>query len=66
EQQVTATIGGKTAEVQYAGGAPGLVAGTMQVNLKVPEGVEPGSAVEVVLKVGGISSPAGVTIVVGQ
>ena len=31
--QVAATIGGKPATVQYAGGAPGIVAGVIQVNL---------------------------------
>ncbi|HYW48717.1 MAG TPA: hypothetical protein VE959_37985 [Bryobacteraceae bacterium] len=60
---VTATIGGQTATVQYAGGSPGSVAGVIQVNLQVPAGLTAG-AVPVVLQVGGASSQSGVTMVV--
>jgi len=59
---VAATIGGKAATVQYAGGAQSVVAGVMQINLVVPSGLTPGPN-PVVLTVGGVSSPAGVTIV---
>jgi uncharacterized protein (TIGR03437 family) len=62
---VTATIGGKTATVQYAGGAQSLVAGIFQINLQIPSGLTPG-ANAVVLAAGGVSSPAGVTIVTGN
>ena len=58
---LTATIGGKQAAVQYAGGAVGLVAGVVQVNLQVPAGLAPGAA-QVVVQVGGVPSQAGVTI----
>jgi len=61
---VTATIGGQTARVFYAGSAPGLVAGAMQVNIEVPANVTPGSAVEVIVKAGAAASQAGVTIAV--
>ncbi len=61
---VTATIGGQPALVSYAGSAPGLVAGVLQVNLEVPDNITPGSAVEVIVKVGGAASRAGVTIAV--
>jgi uncharacterized protein (TIGR03437 family) len=60
---VTAQIGGQPATVYYAGGAPGMAAGVMQLNLQVPAGVA-GSAVPVTLTVGGQSSPPGVTIAV--
>jgi uncharacterized protein (TIGR03437 family) len=63
-QSVKVTIGGIDSSVQYAGGAPGFVAGVMQVNVTVPPQVSPGAAVPVVLTVGGISSPGGVTIAV--
>jgi len=33
---VTATINGQTAEVIYAGGAPGLIPGLAQINLRLP------------------------------
>jgi uncharacterized protein (TIGR03437 family) len=64
-QQVTATVGGKAATVQFAGGAPGLVAGVLQVNVLVPTGLTPG-ANDVVIKVGSSTSPSGVTIYVSQ
>jgi uncharacterized protein (TIGR03437 family) len=52
------------AEVLYAGGAPGLVAGVMQVNVRVPPNVAPGNAAPVVLRVGDAVSPAGVTMAI--
>ncbi|HYM06062.1 MAG TPA: hypothetical protein VEU11_05835 [Terriglobales bacterium] len=61
---LSVTIGGQTAQVQYEGGAPGEVAGVMQVNVQIPSGIQPGNAVPVVLKVGNASSPSGVTIAV--
>ncbi len=64
-QTVTATIGGKAATVQYAGGAPGIVQGVSQINLQVPPGLTPG-ANAVVISIGGVSSPAGVTVVTGN
>ncbi len=59
----TATIGGRDASIQYAGGAQGIVAGVMQVNVQIPAGLTPGP-VAVVLKSGTQSSPNGVTIYV--
>jgi uncharacterized protein (TIGR03437 family) len=59
---VTATIGGVAAQVRYAGGAPGLIAGVMQVNVVVPAGVSRTAAV--VLTVGGVASQGGVTVAV--
>jgi uncharacterized protein (TIGR03437 family) len=61
---VTATIGGIGATVQYAGSAPGEVAGLLQVNVVVPQGVSRAAAVPVTVSVGGIASQAGVTIAV--
>jgi uncharacterized protein (TIGR03437 family) len=58
------TIGGQSAQVMYAGGAPGEVAGLMQINVQVPGGMQAGNAVPVLVKVGGVSSQAGVTIAV--
>jgi uncharacterized protein (TIGR03437 family) len=61
---VTATVGGQNAPVKYAGGAPGEVAGLMQVNVQIPAGIETGDAVPVVLRVGNAFSQGGVTIAV--
>jgi uncharacterized protein (TIGR03437 family) len=61
---VSFTVGGQTAGLLYAGEAPGEIAGVMQLNLTIPAGVQPGSAVPVVVQVGDASSPTGVTIAV--
>jgi trimeric autotransporter adhesin len=60
---VTATIGGKTATVSYAGAAPSSVAGVWQVNAQVPAGLSAGP-VPVLVTVGGVPSQPGVTITV--
>jgi uncharacterized protein (TIGR03437 family) len=62
-QNVTVTIGGRQAQVQYAGSAPGLVAGAVQVNAVIPEDTPSGPAA-VVLTIGNSSSQPGVTIAV--
>ena len=61
---VTAQIGGQPATVQYAGGAPGMAAGVLQINVQIPAGVAAGSSVPVTLSIGGQSSQTGVTIAV--
>jgi uncharacterized protein (TIGR03437 family) len=61
---VSFTVGGQTAGLLYAGEAQGEIAGVMQLNLTIPSGVQPGSAVPVVVQVGDASSPTGVTIAV--
>jgi uncharacterized protein (TIGR03437 family) len=61
---VTALVGGQPAVVQYAGGAPGFVAGLMQVNIVIPGNISPGAAVPVILKVADSQSQGGVTIAV--
>ena len=57
-------IGGREATVTYAGGAPGLVLGVVQVNVVVPGGVPPGNSVPVVMTVGGEASQSGVTLAI--
>ena len=57
---VNVTVGGIAAPVQYAGGAPGQVAGLMQVNVQIPSGVPPGGYVPIVLQVGNSSTTQGV------
>jgi uncharacterized protein (TIGR03437 family) len=63
-QPVTATLGGINTPVQYAGGVPGLVAGVLQVNVKIPQGVAPGSAVPLTIQVGSQNSQTGVTLAI--
>jgi len=58
---VQVTIGGQPADLLYAGTAPTL-AGVMQINVRVPSGIKPGSAVPVVVTIGGVKSQPGVTI----
>ncbi len=60
-QTVAATVGGIAATVLYAGAAPGSVAGLIQVNVLVPDGVTPGTSVPVTLQVGDAVSQDGVT-----
>ena len=54
---VTVTIGGRNATVLFSGLTPSTV-GLYQVNALVPEGVTPGSAVELLLSTAGRSSGA--------
>jgi uncharacterized protein (TIGR03437 family) len=61
QQQVSVAIGGQNAVVQYAGAAPQLVAGVLQVNVVVPVDASGGNQ-PIVLTVGTFSSPAGRTI----
>ncbi len=61
---VSVIIGGQAATVGYQGGAPGLAAGVVQINVQVPAGVTPGAAVPVTLSVGGIAGLNTVTMAV--
>ena len=59
---VTATIGGLPATVSYAGSAPGLIAGVTQINVQVPEGLTPNPNAPLLLTVGAVTTPPGVTV----
>jgi uncharacterized protein (TIGR03437 family) len=61
---VTVEINGEMAEVTYAGGAPGEVAGMLQVNARIPANVPSGMAVPVTITVGAATSQAGVTVAI--
>jgi uncharacterized protein (TIGR03437 family) len=61
---VSVRVGGVPATVEYAGAAPSLVAGAMQINVRVPLDVVSGPKVPVVVVVGDQASPPGVTIAV--
>ncbi len=60
---VTATIGGQPAVVQFAGAAPTLITGVVQINLQVPVGVT-GSALPVVIFIDGVETQTNATIAV--
>ncbi len=60
---VTATINGVNAPVQFAGAAPGLVTGVIQVNLLVPAGVS-GSGLPLSVTINGSVTPSGPTVAV--
>jgi uncharacterized protein (TIGR03437 family) len=64
QQPVSVTIGGIAATLNYAGEAPDLVAGVLQINAVVPAGVQTGDAVPVTLQVGSNFAQSGVTIAV--
>jgi uncharacterized protein (TIGR03437 family) len=61
---VAVEVAGLNAEILYAGGAPGLVAGVVQVNARIPEQAAPGSASPLVLRSGGARSQPGVTVAI--
>jgi uncharacterized protein (TIGR03437 family) len=61
---VTVTIGGRPAEVQYVGSAPGFVSGALQVNVLIPEDAPSGGAVPIVIRVGNIANQGLTTIAV--
>ena len=59
---VTATIAGIPAAVIYSGAAPGLIAGAVQINVRVPEGVGSNPAAPLLLSMGSFATPPGVTV----
>ena len=62
---VTVEIGGRDAQVLYAGAAPLLPNGVLQVNVLLPADLAPG-AVPVAIRVGSFESQQGVTVAVGK
>jgi uncharacterized protein (TIGR03437 family) len=62
-QMVTAQVGGISADVIYAGAAPGLTAGVMQVNVRIPTNAPSGN-VPITVTVGASSSQPGVTVAI--
>lgn len=63
-ETVTVTIGGQRANVTYAGAAPGMVSGLLQINAQVPANAPTGDAVPVVVTIGNRASQAGVVMAV--
>jgi uncharacterized protein (TIGR03437 family) len=61
---VSVQIAGLDAPVQYAGTAPGMISGVLQVNCLVPPGAPSGYSVPIVLAVGQMASQNGVTLAI--
>ncbi len=66
EAPIRVRIGGRDAAVEYAGPAPGLIAGAFQINVRVPPEVTPSSETPVVIRAGQYGSPNVVTLAVGE
>jgi trimeric autotransporter adhesin len=63
----TVTIGGQTVTPDYAGGAPGEIAGLMQINVRIPANLAPETVMPVTVQAPGYaSSQPGVTIAIGN
>jgi uncharacterized protein (TIGR03437 family) len=61
---VSVQIGGFNSSVLYAGAAPELISGALQVNAIVPDGVSSGASVPLQLTIGTVVSQTGVTVAV--
>ena len=61
---VTATVGGVSANVLYAGAAPGLIAGAIQINVQIPAGLGANPAAPITLTMGSFTTQTGVTVAV--
>lgn len=64
QQQVSVTIRGVNATIQYAGAAPGYVSGLMQINVYVPTSIDFGNHVPLSVTIGNYSSQDNVTIAI--
>jgi uncharacterized protein (TIGR03437 family) len=62
-QPISVLIGGQPANYTYAGEAPGMVAGVMQLNVQIPANA-PSGALSIQVSVGGNMSQTGVTVAV--
>ncbi len=61
---VSVTIDKLPAQVLYAGAAPGLVSGVLQINVVVPANASPVRYDQVVLTIGDSTSPSAITVAV--
>jgi uncharacterized protein (TIGR03437 family) len=61
---VTILIAGRTAQLLYAGSAPGNVNGFCQINAVIPPDLQYGGNLPLVVQIGGVSSQTGVTLAV--
>jgi uncharacterized protein (TIGR03437 family) len=61
---VAVTVAGRNADVLYAGAAPALVAGVVQLNLRIPDTAPAGPAIPIGFSIGSATSPVGTTLAV--
>src|ERR1035437_4984882 len=61
---VTVVIAGRTAQLLYAGAAPGNVNGFAQINVVIPADLQYGGNLPLVVKIGGVASQSAVTLAV--
>lgn len=61
---LSVTVGGASAPVTFAGAAPGLIAGALQINAQIPTGASTGSSVPIQVSMGNALSQAGLTIAI--
>lgn len=61
---VTVLIAGRTAQLLYAGSAPGNVNGFCQINAVVPPDLQYGGNLPLAVQIGGVSSQTGATVAV--
>jgi uncharacterized protein (TIGR03437 family) len=61
---VAVQINGQNVDVIYAGAAPGLISGVIQINVRIPDTTPPGAAYYLGLSIGSIASPMQATIAV--
>jgi len=62
--RVSVSMGGLPCDLNFAGAAPGLVAGAIQINAQVPAGAPTGADVPLQVTFGTYSSQSGITIAV--
>ena len=63
-QPVSVRIAGVSAQVTYAGVAPGLITGVLQINAVVPQAIAADKAAPIDFSVGSATSQAGVTVAI--
>lgn len=63
-REIVVGIGGEGAPLLYVGGAPGLTAGLMQVNARIPLNARTGPETDLLFFIGGVRSQRGVTLAV--
>jgi uncharacterized protein (TIGR03437 family) len=61
---VSVTIGGLPCQINFAGAAPGLVAGAIQINAQVPAGAPSGASLPLRVTFGNTISQSGLTLAV--